>query len=95
MFNDGTGSFSGDIMIFSGANMGTFQIRCADMDQDGHMDVVVANAFGYNQIFYGDGTRTFGEGVYIQNDVTDKAVGTTFLIGDIDGDGNLDLVIGE
>ena len=39
--------FLKDIVLFPGPSRGTFRIRCADMDKDGYMDIVVANVFGY------------------------------------------------
>ena len=95
LYNDGAGSFSKDVTSFPGANYGSFDIKCADLDKDGYMDVAVSNAFGKGQIFYGAGSRILEDPVDIQNDYAIKPVGTSLSIGDIDGDGYDDIIMGE
>lgn len=72
----------------------TNDVALADVDGDGDLDLVAGNARAQNRLYLGDGRGRF-------RDVTDMAlpavVDDTFAIavGDVDGDGDPDLVFGN
>ncbi len=64
----------------------------ADYDQDGHIDLFVANDFGDDYLFRNRGDGTFEE-VAAKMGVADPANGMSADWGDYDNDGRLDLYV--
>ncbi len=85
MFGDGEGAFGGLLRL--GAGLVPDNIAAADMDNDGHLDLIVGHQLDAYHIFFGDGNGAFGESV------RPTGIGAwRFDVADVDGDGNLDLV---
>ena len=72
----------------------TESIAWGDMDGDGDLDLVVGNHDQVNRVYRNDGTGTFTD--ITAGDLTTDTDGTNSIaLGDIDGDGDLDLVVGN
>ncbi len=74
-----------------GAQSQSMDVRAADIDQDGDLDIILANEFQGNVLLLNDGLANFSDGTInnlpqLINDSEDVAV------ADFDGDGQLDLV---
>src|SRR5436309_3416633 len=64
----------------------------ADIDGDGDLDLLVNSMGGGTRIFENDGKGHFKE-VTAQAGVASKTAGMSMALGDVDGDGNLDLYV--
>ncbi|MFT4540138.1 MAG: hypothetical protein ACI841_002178 [Planctomycetota bacterium] len=64
----------------------------ADLDRDGHMDLYVANDYGSNQVWLGDGKGSFRNGAH-ELGLTDRGNGMGINLGDLDGDAKLDVYV--
>ncbi len=89
--NDGQGSLSKEVETFSSVSRGNFGI--GDVDHDGDIDVVLMGGVkGYlavTKIYVNNGHSSFkevGEG-------TIKGVYGKTILGDVDGDGDLDVMV--
>jgi hypothetical protein len=95
--NDGTATpFSGvtGSDITSDAHY-TLSVALGDVDGDGDLDLVTGNGLQANRLYLNDGTATPFSGV-AGSDVSSDADDTTSVaLGDVDGDGDLDLVAGN
>lgn len=96
-FNNGSGAnpvFSaGDFADLGAATLKGDSITAGDVDNDGDLDIVLGVDPGYVKLFRNDGFGNFDAPV----DIADTAPANTFhartvLLGDMDGDGDLDLV---
>lgn len=91
--NDGTGKLTWKKDVFKTAKHDTEHVRVADFDGDGHMDVIfVAEDDQTHEYYLGNGDGTF-------RDVSDRLLsmseGNGLDVGDVDGDGLPDVVIGN
>jgi gliding motility-associated-like protein len=91
--NDGTGHFSGTGLVAGGA--GSRQIELADLDGDGDLDMVMANETSTPNptvsVRFNNGTGVFSGGT----DYPLSILAISLTIGDVDGDGDLDLLVGD
>lgn len=70
----------------------SFSSRFADIDRDGHQDLVIAGDFGTSRIFFNDGDGTFTDTTEASNFGTDEN-GMGLHVADYDYDGLLDVFI--
>jgi PKD repeat protein/phosphodiesterase/alkaline phosphatase D-like protein len=91
--NDGSGNFTAGTKNF-GATEPTETIAIGDLDGDGDLDVAVGNNnSNQNAVYLNDGSGNFTAGTKNFGTGTDP---TDFLdIGDVDGDGDLDIAAGN
>lgn len=93
LFGDGTGALTPQAELTAAANF-TSDIDSADFNEDGHMDLVVASSDTSNpgkiSVFLNTGTGTFTGPTAYDTQVFTRG----FVIADLDGDENLDLVVG-
>ena len=90
-------------VIASDISTDTHQTRSTslgDIDGDGDLDLVVGNLDGgeFNRLYLNDGHGIFGvgQGGTTGSDISTDAHSTnTTQLGDVDGDGDLDLVVGN
>lgn len=94
--NDGAGNFTIAPNAPSQSNRSTMSSSWGDIDQDGDLDLFVANAayFGEqnNQLFRNNGNGSFTE-ITTGDLVTDGGCSYGSNFGDYDNDGDLDLVV--
>jgi len=95
--NDGTSNpFSGVTGTDISADVhNTFSIALGDVDRDGDLDLAAGNDSQANRLYLNDGTADPFDGV-TGSDVTADAHATqSVALGDVDSDGDLDLVAGN
>jgi hypothetical protein len=89
-----------DVTAASGASMGplagqsiyqsvSFTPRFADLDRDGHTDLIVASDYGTTRMFWNNGNGTFTDGTAAFSGTLGKS-DMGLAIGDYDSDGKVD-----
>jgi hypothetical protein len=89
--NDGNGSFSAGALPATGTSNG---VVVGDIDDDGDIDVIVGNA-GPEFVWMNDGTGHWTDESGARIPVTSVGVTQDLELGDVDGDGDLDLLVGN
>lgn len=94
--NDGDGNFGAGQLVASVAASGPGSLDIADFDNDGDLDIVIANSDAGNvEVYYND--LVPGGVVAFIKDVNSVSTGATYLFnvsfGDVNTDGNLDIVV--
>ncbi|RJP29339.1 MAG: hypothetical protein C4527_11110 [Candidatus Omnitrophota bacterium] len=92
--NDGRGNFTAGVRNFGSGRDYTQAIELADVDGDGSLDIVVGNSNGQpNAIYYNDGDGNFTASAQYFGTGSDDTL--ALASGDVDGDGDVDLVTGN
>ncbi|MEZ4652918.1 MAG: FG-GAP-like repeat-containing protein [Candidatus Eisenbacteria bacterium] len=92
LYGDGTGAFGPPVSLAPGPGPDVARVLATDLDDDGHMDLVVGNSTtGNSHVFFykGDGTGNF----VLADDEFYGDRGCYLCAHDFDGDGNKDVAV--
>jgi hypothetical protein len=91
--NDGTGAFSAH-GSFGGGTDSSQAVALGDLDGDGDLDAAVAGAFGVAEtVWVNDGSGSFAPHPVQATFNGSQLFSTDVVLGDLDGDGDLDAVV--
>ncbi|MBA3912414.1 MAG: VCBS repeat-containing protein, partial [Acidobacteriales bacterium] len=89
LLNDGTGAFPSHIDAYIGSRV--IAIAAGDFNKDGNLDIATANGDriqGSFSVLLGN-----GDGTFVIHETNFKSFGSSVVIGDVNQDGNPDLVL--
>lgn len=90
LWRNDAGQLTAAASVDTGANR-VEDLAVADLDQDGHADLLAVGTVLGLQVFRGDGAGSFAPASAL---VPPTAPSNALALGDLDGDGDLDLVLG-
>lgn len=92
-FNDGTGNFGAAPGWTSGVAGHAFDVGWADMDGNGWLDLLMANQIAGHAIYFNRQGVLDEQPAWVAEGEANDFEGNSLDFGDVNGDGNLDLVV--
>ena len=93
LLNKGNGSFGiplSDVQFLQEDISCTSDIRVADVNDDGHVDIIIGDYFGLNRVLF------LKNGTFSKHaDLPGKYVTETIAVADLDADGAIDIIVGN
>jgi len=89
----GTGKFSAPVFYSTGASVQSTDVFLADVNGDGHPDIVISNADGTISVLLNKGKGTFGAAILISSVAALSPHLNALAIADFNGDGKLDIAV--
>jgi len=94
-FNDGNGNFpTFNVQPFGPGDSTTWSVAPGDFNADGALDIVVGNDQEYNTIYFNDATGNFLDANSLVISAFSPST-RSLAVGDISGDGVLDIITGS
>ena len=92
LLNDRKGNFSDKQILHDSERLNSRAVAIADMNGDKNLDIIIGNIGDRNQIYFGNGS-----GGIIEVQEFGYADGQTYdvVTGDVDNDGDIDLIVGN
>ena len=92
--------YTGPFQISSGVAVGTetgtaWAVAGADLNGDGHQDLISGNYNRFSQVFLGDGTGDFTHAVGTNIGLSASVWVRSIAVADLNSDGKLDIVLGD
>lgn len=87
----GTGKFKAPVFYSTGASAQSKDVFLADVNGDGHPDIVISNADGTISVLLNKGNGTFGTATLIGSVAALSPYLNSLAIADFNGDGKLDI----
>jgi len=96
--NDGGGNFVGPLALLPAHSDPTCAVAFGDVDGDGDPDILIGNCFSFggpvqNRLYRNNGNGSFTDATASLPAIADLTLAVAF--GDVDGDGDLDAIIGN
>ena len=91
--SNGSGAFAAGSDVATPTNQ-TRSVSLGDLDGDGDLDLITGNGSSQvNRVYLSNGNGTFAAGSDVETGTTNVTLATS--LGDLDGDGDLDLITGN
>ena len=92
LVNKGNDGFFDEAIPLPGGNLASWFIAVGDVDNDGFLDIIVANQRSENQLLMNRGDGSFDEAIVLPGGVKQSM---SIYVADINNDGWLDIVVGN
>ena len=89
----GTGKFKAPVFYSTGSTAQSYEVRLADLNGDGKLDIVTANGDGTLSVLLNKGNGTFGLATLITSVASLNPYEDDLVIGDFSGDGKADIAL--
>ena len=93
LLGTGTGKFKKPVYYFTGSTAQAYEVKLADLNGDGKLDIVTSNGDGTLSVLLNKGKGIFGAATLIASAASLNPYQDDLVIGDFTGDGKADIAL--